>query len=131
MPKLKLPPHLRPLNPGVPAVVQVKTPPKYGNRRVVVNGVRFDSEREAAVYHDHALRQAAGEIDDLVAHPRYPLEAYGQLLGHYEADLSYVETATGQVVVVDVKSGPTRTPLYRLKKKLFEAQYGLTITEIE
>lgn len=129
--KLKLPAHLRQLNPHVPATVKLATPPKYGNRRVIVNGIRFDSERESEVYGEHALRQAAGEIRDLQAHPRYPLEAHGVVLGYYEADASYFDLRQGRPVVVDVKAAPTRTALYRLKKKLFEAQYHIQITEIE
>lgn len=130
--KLKLPAHLRKLNPDVPDTVELKGPPKYGNRRTTAHGLAFDSQREADVYGEQLLRQAAGEIRDLQAHPRYPLEAYGQSLGYYEADHSYWDVAGGLPVVVDVKSKPTRTPLYRLKKRIFEAQYApLKITEIE
>jgi len=34
-------------------------------------------------------------------------------------------------VVEDVKSEPTKTPIYRLKKKLLLACYGIQITEIQ
>ena len=39
--------------------------------------------------------------------------------------------ATGEPVCVDVKGGrATRTEAYRLRRKVFEAIYGLTVTEV-
>jgi hypothetical protein len=46
----------------------------------------------------------------------------------YTADFRYVD-ASGAVVVEDVKSGPTKTTAYRLRKRLVETIYGITITE--
>lgn len=132
MTKLKLGPDVAALNPDLRGVVELKGPPKYGNQPMTVDGIRFDSRREAAVYAEQVLRLWAGEIRDLMPHPRYPLEAHGVSLGYYEADLSYFDLVLGGPVVVDVKSQPTRTGVYRLKKKLFEAQYApLKITEVE
>ena len=48
----------------------------------------------------------------------------------YIADFSYYDVETRSVVVEDVKSKATRTALYRLKKKLIEAQHDITITEV-
>lgn len=134
MKPFKLPAHLREYNPGLdlsqPATV--KAPPKYGNHQMTAHGEKWDSQREAEVYGELLLRQAAGQISDLQPHPRYPLEAHGMVLGAYEADASYFDLIAGTPVVVDVKSQPTRTALYRWKKRHFEAQYApLTITEIE
>ena len=132
MTKLRLGPEVAALNPGLGGVVEIKAPAKYGNRRVVAHGLAFDSAREAAVYGELLLRQAAGEIRDLSAHPRYVLEAHGAVLGYYEADAAYLDLQTGMPVVVDVKSNPTRTAVYRLKRKIFEAQYApMKITEVE
>jgi hypothetical protein len=36
----------------------------------------------------------------------------------------------GQVVIEDVKSGPTKTTAYRLRKRLVEAIHGVTISEV-
>lgn len=36
----------------------------------------------------------------------------------------------GILVVEDVKCKATRTAVYRLKKKIVEANYGITITEV-
>jgi hypothetical protein len=53
-----------------------------------------------------------------------------ELIFTYVADFSYVDNVPPHpmTVVEDVKG--FRTPLYRLKKKLIEAQYGIAITEI-
>jgi hypothetical protein len=45
----------------------------------------------------------------------------------YIADFTYFEK-DGQQVIEDVKG--VRTPVYRLKKKIIEAEYGIAITEI-
>ena len=45
----------------------------------------------------------------------------------YIADFK-VTYADGRVEIVDVKG--VRTDVYRLKKKLVEAQYGITIVEV-
>jgi hypothetical protein len=55
----------------------------------------------------------------------------GEKIGRYVADFRYVDTATGVVTVEDVKSGPTKTPVYRLKRKLVKALYDIDITEVE
>lgn len=44
------------------------------------------------------------------------------------ADFSYHEN--GILVVEDVKSKATKTPLYQLKKKLVKALYGIDVKEI-
>lgn len=107
---------------------------KYGAEKKEVNGHRFDSTKEAKRYLDLALLQAAKRITDLELQPEYrifvtPL-AGGQPLavGSYFADFRYCEA--GATVIEDVKSKATATPLYRLKKKLVEALYGIKIIEV-
>ena len=74
------------------------------------------------------------------AHEKYSLYAYDFLMrrarevASYECDFVYFpgQAAPGtEAIHEDVKSRPTRTPLYRLKRKLFEANYGIRITEVE
>jgi hypothetical protein len=90
---------------------------KYGNKRVEVDGITFDSQ-----------------ISDLKLQPRFPFYYQtgwtSELMFTYVADFSYVDNVPPHpmTVVEDVKG--FRTPLYRLKKKLIEAQYGIAITEI-
>jgi hypothetical protein len=104
---------------------------KYGNTRATNGHGTFDSKREAEVYLELAMRQAAGEIRDLVLHPVYALHGVrGVKIGKMTPDFSYWDLVADKLVVVDVKSKPTRTTAYRLRKRLFEAEYQITLTEM-
>lgn len=100
--------------------------PKYGNRRVEVSGVKFDSAKESRVYSELLLRQRAGEIAALELQPRFDIIINGKKCGFYKADFRYREA--GNVVILDVKG--FKTPVYKLKKKIIEAMYGITIVEV-
>lgn len=116
---------------------------KYGNKRTVIDGIPFASKAEARRFQELRLRQQAGEIRDLTCQHPINLDAplrdgglslgyfEGQIkrIGYYYADFYYVDCATGQEVYEDVKG--VRTAIYRLKKKWAEAEWGITITEIE
>lgn len=103
---------------------------KFGNEPTVVDGMRFASKAEARRYQWLKLAQAAGEIAELECQPRFPLKVDGQLICTYIADFRYREVRSGKVVVEDVKSAPTRTPVYRLKAKLLKALHGVEVTEV-
>lgn len=114
---------------------------KYGATRVELDGLRFDSKKEAARYVELKVLLACDLISQLEIQPVYPLivsELYHQgppsvfhTVGQYFADFRYLDNATGEIVVEDVKSKPTRTAVYRLKKRIVEAQHGVTIREID
>jgi hypothetical protein len=100
-------------------------PNKYHAVKTEVDGIVFDSKKEAARYQELCLLQKAYEIFCLCCHVRFPLP--GKIF--YEADFIYLDAGL-QVVVEDVKSSMTRKiPVYRMKKKLFEEKYGLNIHE--
>lgn len=112
---------------------------KYRAIPTVVDGIRFDSKREAARYGELKLLEKAGEISNLCLQPRfvltvdnrnYPDNGYGRsiVLGAYVGDFMYVDRHKGKVVE-DVKG--FKTPLYRWKKKHVEAQHGISITEVK
>ena len=103
-------------------MVQAK-PSKYHAQPTVVNGIRFDSKREAERY----LELKVLVQGDVEVHPRFPLYVGDVLIATYEADFRY-ETPDGEVVVEDVKG--VKTAVYRLKKKLVEVLYGIKITEV-
>jgi hypothetical protein len=114
---------------------------KYGARALELEGIRFDSRREAARYRELQYLTAAGLIQELEVHPRYPLMVLAlyqdgppwvfRTVGHYTADFRYVDVSSGEVVVEDVKSRPTRTTAYRLRKRLVEAMHGVAIREVD
>lgn len=105
---------------------------KYGAvkaSRTLADGTthRFDSKAEARRYDALRLAERAGEITALELQPAFPIAVNGRAICTYRADFRYTDRA-GRVVVEDVKG--VKTPVYRLKKKLTEAQYGITITEV-
>lgn len=120
---------------GTAAVAEPAKRAKYGNHKVTTDAGTFDSKREAAHYIELAMRQAAAEIKDLKLHPEYELHSTSPVgerirIGKFTADFEYVEVSTGEVFTVDVKSKPTRTTAYMLRKRLFEAEYGRKLTEV-
>lgn len=102
---------------------------KYRNTRVVVDGIEFDSIKEAKRYGTLKILQKAGEISDLKLQVRMDILVNSKKIAAYIADFTYMEK--GQYMVEDVKSDFTRkNPVYRLKKKLIEAIYNLKIKEV-
>jgi hypothetical protein len=69
-------------------------------------------------------------IHNIELHPRYDLIVNGHKLGFYKADFRYKDVATDFVILEDVKSPVTKTAVYRLKKKLVKALYGIEIIEV-
>lgn len=99
---------------------------KYGNARTVVDGVRFDSKKEAARYETLKRLKEAGEVLWFATQPQFVLE--GGVV--YRADF-VVAWKGGRVSVEDVKSEATaRDKSYRIKKKQVEARYGIRVEEV-
>lgn len=127
--------------PPAAAVQNTDRAAKYRNtptERVTASGavLRFDSQKEARRYGQLILRQQAGEIRDLRLQVDFTLqEAYTDPEGRrvrairYRADFTYRER-DGRLVVEDVKSKPTRTREYLIKRKLMKERRGIDITEV-
>lgn len=104
---------------------------KYHAKKTTVNGITFDSRREAYRYLALKSMEEDGAIEDLRRQVRYELvpafDADGRHYRpvYYVADFAYVED--GKEVVEDVKG--MRTDVYRLKSKLFAYRYGMSIRE--
>jgi hypothetical protein len=113
---------------------QARKPNKYGAKKVVVDGLSFDSKKEAGRWRELVLMQAAGQITDLRRQEAFDLLADSRgfqpiTVGTYVSDFSYQRD--GRKVVEDAKSPATRRiALYRLKAKIFEANYGFPILEV-
>ncbi|WP_373325659.1 DUF1064 domain-containing protein [Sporomusa paucivorans] len=99
---------------------------KYGAIRTIVDGIPFDSKKEAVKYQELKLLKMAGEIVELELQPEFVLqEAYirhGKPIKAivYRADFR-AKYKDGRVVVMDTKG--FRTKEYLLKKKLLLARY--------
>lgn len=111
---------------------------KYGNVKTGRDALRFDSKKEARRFDELVIMQQAGEIKDLRLQVEFTLQAaYTTPSGErvrairYLADFAYYRRSGDgwEYVVEDVKSRPTRTRAYMMKKKLMADRLGLTITE--
>ena len=103
---------------------------KYRNRKTLVDGIQFDSQKEADRYQELLWMQQARLIQDLELQPRYDLVVNTHKIGFYRADFRYEVVATSILIGEDVKSPATKTAVYCLKKKLMKALYGIEIVEV-
>lgn len=98
---------------------------KYNAVKTVVNGIRFDSKKEARRYGQLKLLERSGNITELSLQPRFDLTINGCKCGFYKADFRYIEN--NKEVIEDVKG--VKTAVYNLKKKLVKAIHGIEIFE--
>lgn len=101
---------------------------KYHAEPTVTDGIRFASRAEANRYRALWLLQQVGAIAGLELQPRFDLVVNGIRVGFYKADFAYTDMGTSERVIEDVKG--VATPVYRLKKRIVEALYGIEIREI-
>ena len=124
---------------------------KYKAVKTTIDGITFDSKKEAKRYTELKLLEKAGHITHLELQPEYQITINGAKICKYKADFRYftvrqenneqyynskgewqTPTMTGDKegqIVEDVKG--FKTPIYRLKKKLVEASYpGTQIKEV-
>lgn len=107
---------------------------KYGNRKTTVGGQTFDSALEARRFQELKLLERAGVIRDLQTQVKFELQPAFEKNGkkyrpiYYVADFVYFDVERCKSVVEDTKG--YRTEVFRLKQKLFEYRYELTITEV-
>jgi hypothetical protein len=124
---------------------------KYGNKKVIVDGLVFDSKREAKRYKELKLLEMCGAIKDLKRQVVFELiptqreestRVYtkGRKKGQpiegkviekavtYIADFTYIDSSTGKMVVEDSKGMRTRD--YVIKRKLMLYVHGIKIQEV-
>lgn len=116
---------------------------KYHATKTVVDGITFDSKKEAERYKELKMLEQAGAISGLERQKRYELtptirergvgadKELGRVIerpSYYVADFVY-KAADGSTVVEDVKSPITRTREYVLKRKLMLYLHGIRIKE--
>ena len=124
---------------------------KYNNKKITLDGITFDSRKEANRYRELKLLEKAGKISHLRRQVKFILipaqyeqskEKYqrgakkgqykrGKLLERecaYIADFEYHDFLTNEIVVEDTKG--MRTKEYIIKRKLMLYNYGIKIKEI-
>lgn len=103
---------------------------KYRNKKVMYDGIKFDSIKEKNRYQQLKLLEQGGEIEGLKLQVPFTLidkSEYGREI-KYIADFTYI--VQGKVIVEDTKSPVSKTPVYRLKKRLLAERYGIEIEEL-
>lgn len=118
---------------------------KYHAQKCQVDGITFDSRKEAARYQELRLLERAGKIRDLDRQVTFTLirAQYGEENGKkklleracaYRADFVYREPRPSPIdpewalVVEDVKG--VRTEAYKIKRKLMLDRFGIRIREV-
>ena len=110
---------------------------KFGAKYTQIDGLVFDSKREAARYIDLKLLQQAGKISGLTCQVPFVLAPGCRLHGdkrsrppiRYKADFVYSALPSGVVVVEDVKG--MDTPMGRLKRHLMATTLGIQVRVIK
>lgn len=109
---------------------------KYHNKKVIIDGIKFDSEKEGNYYLKLKMLEKAGKIRDLrlqvpfVLLETFKVDDRTYRKTKYIADFTYYDDKN-KLHVVDVKSEATRKDkTYQLKKKLLAWKYGLEIEEV-
>ena len=98
---------------------------KYRNKKVIVDGKKFDSKKEGDRYKELRLLERTGEISNLELQPRFLLQDKFKKNGktfrkiEYIADFKYIENS--KTIVEDVKG--MQTDVFKLKHKIFEKVY--------
>lgn len=112
---------------------EMRKPNKYKNVKTVVDGIKFDSKKEAARYLYLKDQLASGNITDLQLQPKFDIAASVYLDGtkrrvrYYIADFAYTDK-NGQRVVEDVKG--MKTAMYKLKRHLVKERHEIEVIEV-
>lgn len=104
---------------------------KYGNKKVTVDGMTFDSTKEYSRWCELKMMEKAGEIVGLVRQTRIELIPKTKLYRacYYIPDFCYFDKREGKTIYEDVKGGNFRTKEYLLKRKLLYWRHGIEIKE--
>lgn len=108
---------------------------KYGNKKVEVDGIKFDSKKEAKRYGELKLLVRAGEISDLTLQEPFklmgangePIKFDSNRVAKYVCDFQYFDHKLNAWVIEDVKGH--LTDVYKLKKAIMRAM-GHEIREV-
>ena len=100
---------------------------KYNAKRTTVDGITFDSKKEANRYKELKMLLKAKKIKELELQPKFELQPHYKRNGKtvraitYIADFMYLDTKSGKWIIEDVKGA--RTEVFNIKKKMLEYRY--------
>lgn len=110
-------------------------PPKYRNKKTIVDGIKFDSRKESRRYKVLKAMEARGLIHTLKTQVRFKFEINGEVVRYvdsnraitYVADFTYF-SGQDELTVEDVKGVKTRD--YLIKKALMLSCNGVLVEEV-
>ncbi len=96
---------------------------KYHNQKTTIDGITFDSKKEAKRYTVLRSLQEGGYIRGLELQVPFELvpKGNGERAVKYIADFTYYDVEKQVAIVEDVKG--YKTDVYKLKRKLFKYRY--------
>lgn len=100
---------------------------KYGNQKIEIDGIKFDSKREAGRFLELRMMERAGLVKDLKLQVPFELNEDGKFSYKYIADFTYFDVQKNETIVEDAKGAKTVT--YKKKKKLMLKIHGINIKE--
>jgi len=111
-----------------------RTKSKYGNKKVKIDGLTFDSKAEALFYSELKIRQKTGEILFFRVQPRYRLLDGFEKDGKRHRPIDYIADfeihhKDGSIEVVDVKG--FKTEVFKIKEKMFNKKYPHKLTLVK
>lgn len=113
---------------------------KYRNKITILDGIRFDSRKEASRWAELKMLEKAGVIKDLRRQVKYILIPAQYMPGKrgkarlierecvYIADFVYLDKTSEKTVVEDTKG--VKTAAYIVKRKLMLWVHGIRIREV-
>lgn len=96
---------------------------KYHNKVTYIAGIKFDSKREATYFLYLRDLEKRGTIKNLQLQTKMPFKIDGKTIFTYKPDFEYDDVFGHHII--DVKG--VETTVFRLKKKLIQAQYKCEI----
>ncbi len=96
-------------------------------RKIITPEGTFDSQAELSRWNELKLLRDAGVITNLRRQVSYPFVINDLKICTYRADFVYFDRQLNQEIVEDVKGHVTE--VFKLKRKLMAACYGITILE--
>lgn len=103
---------------------------RHKGKRVEIDGITFGSGAEARYYLELKHRRNMGEISGLEVHPKFLLTVAGVVVATYIADFRWTEAGSTRVVDVKGKGAPLE-PIFKLKRRIFEALYPFKLEIVE
>lgn len=104
---------------------------KYKAIKTEVDGIKFDSKKEAKRYQELKLLEKSGKIKDLQLQVPYIIidkSKWGRAI-KYVCDFQYYELQNNLWVPVVEDTKGYRTAVYKLKKRLVAERYEIVIRE--